>query len=90
MPKNPDLHYDFFLLLGIFEASYHIMNGFQYFFQILWKSRREKTPPNNFSVILCVNKNIVVVIQEKKVAMSQLTMHKTRGLFFICINRILL
>ena len=55
------------------------MNGFQYFFQILWKSRREKTPQNNFSVILCVNKNIVVVIQEKKVAMSQLTMHKTRG-----------
>ena len=46
----------FFLLLGIFEASYHIMNGFQYFFQILWKSRREKTPQNNFSVILCVNK----------------------------------
>ena len=42
------------------------MNGFHYFFQILWKSRREKTPPNNFSVILCVNKNIVVVIQEKK------------------------
>ena len=46
----------FFLLLGIFEASYHIMNGFQYFFQSLWKSRREKTPQNNFSVILCVNK----------------------------------
>ena len=40
-----------------------------------------------FQLFYVLIKNIVVVIQEKKVAMSQLTMHKTRGLLILYMHK---